>query len=279
MSDQKEQPQLVLILFWHHLREAETQEATGNLSWSVVLQEVIRQRNSFAQRTELVVYPYQSYDKKTLLLVSAQEIPQPGHADISACLPSATDLVTAATLKENSLKHYSAPIPYLSLWSCSSFSSSSLFWVSFLRQQSSWLTVSSSDSKFLDSSAYLPLLQNKPEVSNNSCDFMTALPHPWWFWDLIWEPTVSHSAEKQRSDQRAHSQEPRPAHKPVATVPERSNTVLATCSAQTVLHQAGGTIWYLSRENKNSRDNTKRGAFILTYLASPSGKCCRMFPK
>lgn len=134
-----------------------------------MLQEIIiKHGNSIAHGREPVVYPCKDYHENKLLLRSARGIPHPGHTDISACVRSVTHLVTAAALKKNSSKCYSAPTSYLSLWSCSSFSSFSLFWVSFLRQQSSWLTVSSSDSKFFDSSAALLLLQTKPDVNNNS---------------------------------------------------------------------------------------------------------------
>lgn len=108
----------------------------------------------------------------------------------SSSLWSGPKLVTATDLNVNSLKLHSAPTSYLSLWSCSSFSSFSLLWVSFLRQQSNWLTVSSSDSKFLDSSADLLLLQTKPHVSNKSYDAIRALPYPWFldnftqFWKI-----------------------------------------------------------------------------------------------
>lgn len=149
----------------------------GNLS--VLLQEIIiKCGSSLAHGREPVVYPYKDYHKNKLLLLTAWVIPHPGHTDISACLWSVTDLVTAAALEENSSKCYSAPASHLSLWSWSSFSSSSLFWVSFLRQQSRWLTASSSDSKFFDSSAALLLLEMKPDVNNNSYDFTRALLYP-----------------------------------------------------------------------------------------------------
>lgn len=194
-----------------------------------------------------------------LLQPSAQEN-SPNHTDISACCWSFRDFITAAALKENSSKCYSAPTSYLSLWSCSSFSSFSLFWVSFLRQQSSWLTVSSSDSKFLDSSADLLLLQTKPEVNNNSYPFSSALPYP------VWEATSSHSAGNQCSVQRAHSQ-----------LPRAKTTSHSTCLRRGSPLPVEGTIQHLSKESKSSHDNTKPNALILTYFAALSAKCCCLF--